>query len=178
MNDIKFQCPECKQNLEIDASAAGERIDCPACKKPIVVPATDRLNELESDGGLLGFIEQMLRRMIWGIFRFVFVDSPKRIWRFLVETFPWFIRLIRVAFYAVIWAALAFWPLIAVRYIPMIKSVRLADTVAFIDTHHTSIRIFTIVWVAICMAGSLWGIAKWTSQRRLKTKKSKSQHAP
>jgi DNA-directed RNA polymerase subunit RPC12/RpoP len=172
MSDLKFTCSECKQSLEIEASAAGERIDCPACGKSVVVPSATGQTNSESDGGLLGFIEQMLRRMIWGIFRFVFLDSPLRIWRLLVETFPWFIRLIRVAVYGLIWAALSFWPFLALRYIPAIKSEQFAKLVAFTVRHQTSIRIFGYVWAAVCLAGSLWGIAKWTSQRRSKPKKT------
>lgn len=171
MNELKFQCPECKQSLEIEASAAGTRIECPACNKPILVPTTPEDTNAEADGGLLGFIEQMLRRMIWGIFRFVFVDSPLRIWRFLLETFPWFIRLMRVAVYGIIWAFISFWPLLAVRYIPAIKSEMFAKLVGFITNHQVSIRVFGYAWVAICLAGSLWGIIKWTSYRRAKAKK-------
>ncbi|MGP8238808.1 MAG: hypothetical protein ACLQVW_25800 [Limisphaerales bacterium] len=36
--DVTFQCPICNQELEVDASAAGSRIDCPACANPITVP--------------------------------------------------------------------------------------------------------------------------------------------
>ena len=172
MSELKFQCPECKQSLEIEASAAGERIDCPACAKSIIIPNSATQTESDSDGGLLGFIEQMLRRMIWGIFRFVFIDSPLRIWRFLVETFPWFIRLLRVAVYGIIWAVISFWPLLAVRYFPAIKSEMFAKLVGFVFTHQVSIRVFGYVWAAVCLAGSLWGIIKWTSYRRSKAKKS------
>jgi DNA-directed RNA polymerase subunit RPC12/RpoP len=171
MNELKFKCPECKQSLEIEASEAGMQIECPACNKPILVPTTPEQADSESDGGLLGFIEQMLRRMIWGIFRFVFVDSPLRIWRFLVETFPWFIRLLRVAVYLLIWATLCFWPFLALRYVPALKSEHCAQLVAFTTSHQTTIKIFGYIWVSVCLAGSLWGIAKWTSQRRAKTKR-------
>ena len=171
MNELKFQCPECKQSLEIEASAAGTRIECPACNKPILVPTMPEDTNAETDGGLLGFIEQMLRRMIWGIFRFVFIDSPLRIWRFLLETFPWFIRLLRVAVYGIIWAFISFWPLLGVRYIPAIKSDKFVQLVGFITNHQVSIRVFGYAWVAICLAGSLWGIIKWTSYRRAKANK-------
>lgn len=171
MNELKFQCPECKQSLEIEASAAGTRIDCPACNKAVLVPTTPEGNGADADGGLLGFIEQMLRRMIWGIFRFVFIDSPLRIWRFLLETFPWFIRLMRVAVYGIIWAFISFWPLLGVRYIPAIKSDKFVQLVGFITNHQVSIRVFGYAWVAICLAGSLWGIIKWTSYRRARAKK-------
>ena len=40
MADISFQCPECKQSLEIDAVSAGQQVQCPACCKLVMVPAT------------------------------------------------------------------------------------------------------------------------------------------
>ena len=36
--DVTFQCPICNQQLEVDASAAGSSIDCPACATAITVP--------------------------------------------------------------------------------------------------------------------------------------------
>jgi hypothetical protein len=37
--DISFKCPNCDQELEVDASAAGSDITCPSCSNPITVPA-------------------------------------------------------------------------------------------------------------------------------------------
>jgi hypothetical protein len=36
--DISFKCPACEQELEVDASAAGSTIECPACAVAITVP--------------------------------------------------------------------------------------------------------------------------------------------
>lgn len=36
--DLIFNCPLCDQELEVDASGAGEEIDCPACGKTIRIP--------------------------------------------------------------------------------------------------------------------------------------------
>jgi DNA-directed RNA polymerase subunit RPC12/RpoP len=36
--DITFKCPNCEQELEVDATAAGSDIECPACSKTITVP--------------------------------------------------------------------------------------------------------------------------------------------
>jgi hypothetical protein len=36
--DITFECPECKQHLEIDAVNAGVQLQCPTCSKSITVP--------------------------------------------------------------------------------------------------------------------------------------------
>jgi hypothetical protein len=36
--DLIFNCPLCDQELEVDASGAGEEINCPACGKTIRIP--------------------------------------------------------------------------------------------------------------------------------------------
>jgi hypothetical protein len=43
--DVSFKCPSCGQELEVDASAAGSRIDCPACSNPLTVPAAEAAAE-------------------------------------------------------------------------------------------------------------------------------------
>lgn len=174
MNAMKFLCSECKQSLEIEATAAGSRIECPACKQSILVPLMPEGADAETDGGLLGFIEQILRRMIGGIFRFVFLDSPLRIWRFLVQTFPWLIKLLRVAMYGLIWAMLSFWPFLALRYLPALKSEYFSKLVEFIASHQTGLYVFAYIWVTVCWVGSLWGIIRWVSQRREKSHSQKS----
>jgi hypothetical protein len=39
--DITFKCPNCEQELAVDASGAGTDIECPACSKTITVPMPD-----------------------------------------------------------------------------------------------------------------------------------------
>jgi hypothetical protein len=37
--DIDFKCPNCSQDLSVDAAGAGSEIECPACKQTITIPA-------------------------------------------------------------------------------------------------------------------------------------------
>ena len=37
--DIVFNCPHCSTELEVEAAAAGETIDCPACQRSIQIPS-------------------------------------------------------------------------------------------------------------------------------------------
>lgn len=39
--DIIFNCPKCGQELEVDASGAGEEITCPQCTQKIRIPLAD-----------------------------------------------------------------------------------------------------------------------------------------
>src|SRR6185369_12464619 len=36
--DIIFNCPNCEQELEVDAAGAGSEIQCPSCEENIVIP--------------------------------------------------------------------------------------------------------------------------------------------
>lgn len=42
--DIAFKCPACHQDLEVDAGAAGQQINCPACAKHLTIPQLDANN--------------------------------------------------------------------------------------------------------------------------------------
>ena len=39
--DVTFVCPNCRQELEADASLAGTKIQCPACAHSISIPQAD-----------------------------------------------------------------------------------------------------------------------------------------
>jgi len=39
--DINFKCPNCDQELEVDATGAGTNIECPSCSNSITVPNLD-----------------------------------------------------------------------------------------------------------------------------------------
>ena len=42
--DIVFNCPECRQELEVDESGAGSQIDCPECGASITIPEPSPVN--------------------------------------------------------------------------------------------------------------------------------------
>jgi DNA-directed RNA polymerase subunit RPC12/RpoP len=39
--DIVFKCPQCQVELEVDADAAGQSINCPQCNRSITIPAAN-----------------------------------------------------------------------------------------------------------------------------------------
>jgi hypothetical protein len=39
--DFTFNCPHCKQELEVDVAAAGSSVECPACNRNIHVPVPE-----------------------------------------------------------------------------------------------------------------------------------------
>jgi DNA-directed RNA polymerase subunit RPC12/RpoP len=42
--DVAFICPNCKQELEADASLAGTTIQCPSCNHALTIPEPDVQN--------------------------------------------------------------------------------------------------------------------------------------
>jgi hypothetical protein len=38
MNEFKFTCPKCQQNIQATPEYSGSQINCPACQTPLVVP--------------------------------------------------------------------------------------------------------------------------------------------
>ncbi len=40
MADIKFHCPECKQRIGVDHTAAGVTLECPTCRSSLLIPAS------------------------------------------------------------------------------------------------------------------------------------------
>ena len=56
---IIFNCPNCEQELEVDASGAGSEIECPSCEETITIPQPGtkgtRTNGTDSPRGLPTF---------------------------------------------------------------------------------------------------------------------------
>jgi len=178
MSDTIFECPECSKTIEIDADAGGHKINCPSCSKPIVVPRiiTAKATPVERGEGSIVFIEQLPRKMIWGIFRFTFLALPRNSFLFLVRSFPWLARLARVLLYIGIWIILAFWPFLITNYIWYLNDPIFDGLQEFVISYSLLINSFGYIWAAICIAGSVWGITKWTSIRKEQKAKANHQH--
>lgn len=51
MNEYIFYCPNCGQKFDVDDGMVGTPIACPACGKPIIVPANNSLRTKEKREG-------------------------------------------------------------------------------------------------------------------------------
>lgn len=51
--DLIFNCPKCEQELAVDASGAGEEIECPNCSETIQIPMPDSPGVKTSAGPVL-----------------------------------------------------------------------------------------------------------------------------
>ena len=48
MSDFKFACPECGQRISCDTGYSGTQFNCPACRKPLTVPAASVADQVAS----------------------------------------------------------------------------------------------------------------------------------
>src|ERR1051325_7241767 len=51
MRDIKFGCPHCEQHIKCDDSFGGQKINCPACGREVVVPKLTDEHRLRTTTG-------------------------------------------------------------------------------------------------------------------------------
>jgi len=51
MDDIRFECPNCKQHLNAPGELANQLIECPGCKQTIAVPIRNHLEEKGTQRG-------------------------------------------------------------------------------------------------------------------------------
>lgn len=112
-------CPKCGADLDPAAYASGQPFSCARCGARVqrnprgghafVEPSTDTA---EGDGELswLGFLEDLLIKMIIGVFRFIFVKVPGELYRSLVRWFPTLVRFAKVVALLGVWSSVTFGP--------------------------------------------------------------------
>ncbi|MFO1499510.1 MAG: hypothetical protein U1G07_14130 [Verrucomicrobiota bacterium] len=49
MSDFKFECPSCKQRIQIDVKHSGRQMQCPGCQLLIRVPPASQAKAEEYD---------------------------------------------------------------------------------------------------------------------------------
>ncbi len=151
-----------------DESLLGTTVACPACQKDIQIemPETDssHLFNEPSQEGFLQSIETALGKMLRGVFRFIFLVFPPKLWHFFCNTFPWTARLIRILFLLSMWLLLIFWPVILCDLLPQYlpeKYQQYPPYVHFreyIERYPSSVHFGSMAWILLALAGSVWGI--------------------
>lgn len=158
---MKIACNHCRKYLVVSPGRIGDTGECPNCQGQFTITfeslvGEDKIEE-EQATGLLHTFELMLRKMVIGVFRFIFIILPPAIWRFIYSLCPWFFRLIRVVIILALWLGLVFWPWIVVSWIPShYPEVKLPSFVAE-KPNFTYYGMF--VWIILAASGSIWGLA-------------------
>ena len=115
--DAAKQCPKCGADLDLAAYASGQPFSCARCgarmqRNPrgghaaVVSPTVSA--DCDGETGWLGLLEDLLVKMIVGVFRFIFVKVPGEVCRALVRWFPTLVRFAKVIGLLGVWLSVTF----------------------------------------------------------------------
>ena len=171
-DEIKIACKHCGQHIMVRKVDFGKTSACPNCHKQLTISGESLIPEQESADeqtiGWLHEIEIILRKMLVGIFRFIFLILPKMSWHALGVIVPWAQRLIRIVVVLAVWMGSVFWPGIVVWGFPwLFPSVQLP---LFVKEHPDLTTVGVFVWISLALTGSGWGLV----YVKLKRKRQKS----
>jgi hypothetical protein len=168
VEDDSFQCPHCHSALSVTEELFGTTQSCPICAEVFEIPGRTLLPEPPiAPTGVLDWIENLLSRMVRGIFKFTFGVLPPKLWRFFRDTFPWLERIVRLGFLFLFWVFLVCWPLVLVFVMPKRwPEITRHQPFRFIEAFESLCAFAAYLWVAVALLGSAWGIFHITIRRR------------
>ena len=170
-------CPKCQVPLPAELTSSGRPFTCFHCGAQLLkksrgseahVDATYDTGSVESDG-VLAFLEDLLVRMIVGVFRFIFVKLPSELYRALRRWFPTLMRVVKILILLVAWLTLVFGPLFgslhragsAKMWLPYEITVP-----AFYLRHAQLLDALVLGYSAIAVVGSIWGAVYMRRRRK------------
>lgn len=115
-------------------------------------------------------LEDLLIRMVKGVFIVPFVKLPQKLWRIAIRMFPKVIKAVRVLIVAWVWLIVGFGPAILLYWTRGELTIELPPSVS---EHRELIRLTIIIvvgcWTAIAgVFGSIYGIGFIKDRRRRK----------
>lgn len=121
------------------------------------------------DGGVLELIEDVLVKMIVGLFRFISVKVPTEIYRAVVRWFPTLVRVGKIG------ALLAFWLIAALG--PCLVTLQFAGVLFEGWTQLVAPNLYlshpgiwqavACIYTALALSGSVWGVLYVRRRRKL-----------
>ena len=170
---MKIACGNCGQRILVTAENYGTTGLCPNCENPIeiseekIIPQ-DQVQEIQATSWIHE-LELLLRKMIIGIFRFIFWVRPSAICSFVILLFPWILRGARVLCIFGAWLVLVLWPWITIKWIPQkFPDVQMP---AWVTEHPDLTYIAGAIWIALALIASIWGAIYVRLRRRKKQQK-------
>lgn len=172
-DQIKIACDNCGQRILVAANSMGSIVQCPTCQTSLKV-STERMileGEVEETQATewLHELELLFRKMIVGIFRFIFLIFPNAIKRLFIFCFPKAVRVVRVLCIFAAWLTLVIWPLIITYWIPQkFPGVHMP---AFVTDNPGMTYFGCWTWVALAIVASIWGAVYVRLKQRTKAAK-------
>jgi DNA-directed RNA polymerase subunit RPC12/RpoP len=173
-----LNCPKCRQTLDVGAIEDGQQIHCPHCGANFQAKMKSRgdaeaaATEIEAES-FLEWAEDLLVRMICGVYKFIFIKLPTEAYHTVVRWFPTLVRLIKVAFYLAILMASIFLPAVVAMNRQGIIEASGWFVIPVPDWYLAHPAIWDAVaysYTALALIGSVWGAVYL--RRRFKKRKS------
>lgn len=182
-------CPRCSAPLDATAYAGGQPFSCTQCGAKVQRKSnsTENVNELNvnpieddnRDSGILDELQNLLTRMILGIFQFILVKLPTEICRALVRWFPTLMRLIKVCALIVVLLAILTGPMCIMlsHRRDLLRSYPYAARAAdFYASHEGPCDSAVWIWTVLALCGAIWGALRLKRRKkRLKEIKSSAE---
>lgn len=179
------RCPRCQAPLDAAAYAEGRPFTCSGCgakvqRRPKVGERPVDLGAMPvgegSDGGFLDELQELLIKMILGIFQFILLRLPQAIYRALVRWFPTVVKVAKILVLAAVWLLLAAGPLFLIMNIqgPLLAwrsfELPLPD---FYVRHADAWNYAVIGYTLLALYASIWG-ALYVRRRRKQAREDRA----
>lgn len=161
------RCPRCEAPLDQAAFALGRPFRCAKCgarvqRRPGADEPPPRTDvPAERDESLLATIEDVLIKMIYGVFRFILIKVPQEIYGAVVRWFPTIVRLVRIMLLLAAWLVLVGGPA-CIRYLSVEYRPpwwpELGTLLEFYWEHAAVFDGLIVVYTALAVCGSAWGV--------------------
>lgn len=164
--DAAKHCPQCGAVLDPLAYASGQPFACGGCgarmkrnpqraesgEASVVPPAVD--------GGFLEIVEDLLIKMIAGLFRFICVKVPTELYLAVLRWFPTLVRMLRICLLLAFWLVAAFGPCIVTLQFSgrAFETWRHIPVPPIYETHSEIWQAVVGSYTVLALTGSLWGV--------------------
>ncbi len=150
-----FLCERCNNSLsQLDSySNCGISSNLP---DKIGKKDSEHTAQMESGKNFFDYIEEILKKMIFGIPKFIFWCLPHSIYLFTMKIFPLFTRLIKVLFLFFVWILFLIWPYIFWE----------TDPFLFKTKYYNYYILFVSSWISLGVIGSIWGLFRVRLSRK------------
>ena len=122
------------------------------------------------DGGVLELIEDVLVKMIVGLFRFISVKVPTEIYRAVVRWFPTLMRIGKIVALLAFWLTAALGPcLVTLQFAGALFESRpqLLPAPSLYLFHPGIWQVVVGIYTALALSGSVWGVLYVRRRRKL-----------
>lgn len=172
--DAAKHCPQCGAVLDPLAYASGQPFACGGCGARMK-RNPQRAESGEStavptavDGVLLEIVEDLLIKMIAGLFRFIFVKVPTELYRAVLRWFPTLVQMLRIGGLLMFWLAAALGPCVVMLQFSgrAFENWPRIPVPSMYEMHSEIWQAVVGSYTVLALTGSLWGVLYLRRRRK------------